>query len=394
MESVHKKIQFKKVRQGLSIYKVGNCQFYMCRIWVSKNKKYIVRTTKQTNRVDAEEVAEEIYFSLKEKKFLDSVPKTKTFEYFSRILMKYQMSLSGKTRSERFAKDDEKIILRENDGLNAYFGNRDINEITTFDLRDYLTYLDDNRDKTLSASSKSKHLTIIGKIFKIGYEKGSLKSMPIIPTVSKRDNPRPSFSEDEYKLLLKTTREVVDKKVKVRGVSITEEMYYFIVFMTHTFMRPIESEIFAVRHQDIEIKYKPNRLEIKIKGKTGFRIVSSMPDALDFYDKLRVINPDYKPTDYLFFNEYPNRTTALRNVNRMFNYILEEGNLKETADGQVRTPYALRHYSLQTRLIKSKDKVNIFNLAKNAGTSVEQLERFYLKKLQLSDELIESLQTF
>ena len=39
-------------------------------------------------------------------------------------------------------------------------------------------------------------------------------------------------------------------------------------------------------------------------------------DALDFYDKLRVINPDYKPTDYLFFNEYPNRTTALRNVNR------------------------------------------------------------------------------
>ena len=164
--------------------------------------------------------------------------------------------------------------------------------------------------------------------------------------------------------------------------------------MTHTFMRPIESEIFAVRHQDIDVKYKPNRLEIKIRGKTGFRIVSSMPDALDFYDKLRVINSDYKPNDYLFFNEYPNRTTALRNVNRMFNYILEEGNLKETADGQVRTPYALRHYSLQTRLIKSKGKVNIFNLAKNAGTSVEQLERFYLKKLQLNDELIENLQIF
>ena len=77
----------------------------------------------------------------------------------------------------------------------------------------------------------------------------------------------------------------------------------------------------------------------------------------------------------MFFNDSPNRTTASRNVNRIFNYILEEGNLKETADGQVRTPYALRHYSLQTRLIKSKGKVNIFNLAKNAGTSVEQLEK-------------------
>ena len=390
MQSINQKTHFKKVRQGLSIYKTGQSQYYFARIWLSKEKRYTVKTTKETSRIDALEVAEEIFEKLKQNK----VSESRTFNHFSKILMKYQKSLSGKTRSERFAKDDEKIILRENDGLNAYFGNRDINEITTFDLRDYLTFLDDSRDKPLSASSKSKHLTIIGKIFKIAYEKGSLKSMPIIPTVSKRDNPRPSFSEDEYKLLLKTTREVVDKNVKVRGLRIVEEMYYFIVFMTHTFMRPIESEIFAVRHQDIDVKYKPNRLEIKIKGKTGFRIVSSMPDALDFYDKLRVINPDYKPTDYLFFNEYPNRTTALRNVNRMFNYILEEGNLKETADGQVRTPYALRHYSLQTRLIKSKGKVNIFNLAKNAGTSVEQLERFYLKKLQLNDELVENLQTF
>ena len=37
---------------------------------------------------------------------------------------------------------------------------------------------------------------------------------------------------------------------------------------------------------------------------------------------------------------------------------------------------------------------NIINLAKNAGTSVEQLERFYLKKLQLNDELVENLQIF
>ena len=390
MQSINQKTHFKKVRQGLSIYKTGQSQYYFARIWLSKEKRYTVKTTKETSRLDALEVAEEIFEKLKQNK----VSESRTFNYFSKMLMKYQKSLSGKTRSERFAKDDEKIILRENDGLNVYFGNRDINEITTFDLRDYLTFLDDSRDKPLSASSKSKHLTIIGKIFKIAYEKGSLKSMPIIPTVSKSDNPRPSFSEDEYKHLLKTTREVVDKNVKVRGLSITEEMYYFIVFITHTFMRPIESEIFAVKYQDIEVKYKPNRLEIKIKGKTGFRIVSSMPDALDFYDKLRVINSDHKPSDYLFFNEYPNRTTALRNVNRMFNYILEEGNLKETADGQVRTPYALRHYSLQTRLIKSKGKVNIFNLAKNAGTSVEQLERFYLKKLQLNDELIENLQIF
>jgi len=193
---------------------------------------------------------------------------------------------------------------------------------------------------------------------------------------------------------LKTTREGIDEEVKARGMLITDEFYYFIVFMVHSFMRPIDSEIFSVRHQDITIKDNPERLEIKVKGKTGYRTVSTMPDAVDFYQKLIRLNPDYEAKDYLFFNDYPNRNTALRNINRQFNYILDRADLKVTSGGEIRSPYALRHYSLQTRLIKSKGKVNIFNLAKNAGTSVEQLERFYLKNLELSDELVENLQTF
>ena len=95
--------------------------------------------------------------------------------------------------------------MRKDDGINAYFGNRDINEITTYDLRDYISYLDENRDEPLSPSSKSKHLVIIGKIFKVAYEKDVLDKMPLLPKVSKKDNPRPSFTEKEYKLLLKTT---------------------------------------------------------------------------------------------------------------------------------------------------------------------------------------------
>ena len=55
--------------------------------------------------------------------------------------MKQQKSMSGKTRSERFHVDDEGLILRKEDGINEYFGNKNINDITTYDLRDYLTVL-------------------------------------------------------------------------------------------------------------------------------------------------------------------------------------------------------------------------------------------------------------
>ena len=142
------------------------------------------------------------------------------------------------------------------------------------------------------------------------------------------------------------------------------------------------------------------------KGKDGYwrsSVESGDPYTDEFYkntdkymygDEEAPANPDYKPDDYLFFNNYPNRSTAIRNVNRQFNYILHLAQIKETSDGQILTPYALRHYSLQTRLVKSKGKVNIFNLAKNAGTSVEQLERFYLKNLEMNDDLVENLQTF
>ena len=39
------------------------------------------------------------------------------------------------------------------------------------------------------------------------------------------------------------------------------------------------------------------------------------------------------------------------------------------------------------RIILSHGKVNIFNLAKNAGTIVEQIARFYAKHLPLSREM-------
>jgi hypothetical protein len=59
-----------------------------------------------------------------------------------------------------------------------------------------------------------------------------------------------------------------------------------------------------------------------------------------------------------------------------------------------RSVYCLRHTAICMRIILSHGKVNIFNLAKNAGTSVEQIERFYAKHLQLSREMAKNLQSF
>ena len=57
-------------------------------------------------------------------------------------------------------------------------------------------------------------------------------------------------------------------------------------------------------------------------------------------------------------------------------------------------PALLRHTAICMQIILSEGQVNIFNLAKNAGTSVEQIERFYARNLPLSKEMAKNLQTF
>jgi hypothetical protein len=390
----NQKTHTKIIRRGLSLYKTGGSPYWFARIWVSGEKKYVVRSTKETSRIVAGEVAEELLHDLKQKRFVDGVPKKRTFNHYADILVKEQRRQSGKTKNKRFGQDDEKILHRDGDGIVDYFGRRDVSSITTPDIREYLNFLDDKRDNPLAPSTKKKHTIIIRKVLQLANEHGVLDNIPLTPKIPVKDNPRPSFSEQEYKNLLKTTREVVKEDVKVRGIPLTVEMYYFIVFMTHSFMRPTESEVFSLRHRDISEKQKPRRLEIKIQGKTGYRVAMTTKYAPVFYRHIQTkTHPDFQPDDFVFFPDYPNRTTALRNVNRQFNYLLERAGLKMTPDGTTRSPYALRHYALQTRLRKSWGKVNIFTLACVAGTSVEQLERFYLKNMEFNDELAENFQS-
>lgn len=53
----------------------------------------------------------------------------------------------------------------------------------------------------------------------------------------------------------------------------------------------------------------------------------------------------------------------------------------------VRCVYSLRHSAFSMRNILSHAHVNISNLAKKSGTSINQIERFYAQHLLLSREM-------
>ena len=137
------------------------------------------------------------------------------------------------------------------------------------------------------------------------------------------------------------------------------------------------TELFALKHNEITIADEPKRLLVTVRyGKPGMRIANTMEGAIAPYKRLCQRYPDATGEDYLFLPHYENRATAARAMARQFNALLEETGLKMDPVQQTeRTIYSLRHTAICMRIILSQGKVNIFNLAKNAGTSVEQIER-------------------
>ncbi len=180
----------------------------------------------------------------------------------------------------------------------------------------------------------------------------------------------------------------------VRGVPITEELYDLILFTVHSFVRPIESELYALQHKHITVAENPKRLIISVvNGKTGPRTTNSMPGAVSVYQRICNRHPNAEKDDFIFLPGYKNRRTAGAIIQRQFNEVTKEAGLShDTVTGTKRTIYCLRHTAICLRLIKSEAQVNIYNLARNAGTSVDQIERFYAKHLPLSAEMARNLQ--
>jgi hypothetical protein len=396
-ESQNSKKTIKHLRRGLSIYKTGRSPFWHARIYDAAKQKYVVRTTKETSRLEAAEVAEEIVEAYKKKQnAAHAVTKDRSFDHYAKLLSDMTKQRAKSTRNKYAFNDQAKILFREKDGLVSYFGQHDVGKITSGMVRDYLLFLDKRRDQPLAMSTKSKHAGVIRQVLMLALEDGVIDIIPPMPKQRTVDKPRVSFTEAEYALLLKTARKIADgAETLVRGVPVTREHYNMIVFAVHSFLRPTETELFGIRYCDIELMNEaPRHLLMTLTGKTGYRKSASLEAAVDIFEKQKESHPNSKPTDYLFMPEYPNRTTATNTYRRIFNYFLEEAGLKKDKDGNDRSPYSLRHYALQTRLVKSDGKVNIYWLAENAGTSVDQLERFYLKNLAPSAAKVRNIQSF
>jgi integrase len=212
---------------------------------------------------------------------------------------------------------------------------------------------------------------------------GILPTLPLMPRVSVKDNPRPWFDYSEYLTLLRATRRLA-KEAKNNGDNHRAERFLeltdFIGFMVNTFLRP--SEWANLRHRHIKVAQGHDAPHISLAvadGKTKPRVVYSMPSGPKIYARIKA-RTGSNPENYLFKNQYFVRKTALAKMRDDFDEALKASGLEYDQLGIKRTIYSLRHSSIMFRLLRG-DNVDYQTLVMNAGTSLDQLHRFYASHL-------------
>jgi hypothetical protein len=382
----------------LTIYQMEASPFWYARYY--EEGKIVRRSLRVVDKKEAIKAAKKVFVELKHRK-MNKLPFTKAsgFEVCARGLLS-----ENEARAARGELSKQKIqydTARLESDLLPYFGKYEIADIDYGVISGYINGLS-KPNRPLSINSLKIHLSHIKTILKYAQRMGVITSLPAFPKLKTVDNARSWFNTGEYGALHSVCRanigETVTVKTKdgrfLRNVTITQELYDLVIFMTNSFIRPTDVKVLQHKHVAV-IRGKETYLRLTHPPTKGHGSpVVTLEKAVEVYDGLleRQRKEGFgTPDDYLFQPEQQNRDYALRNISRQFDQLLKLADLKEAPNGDSRTLYSLRHTCIMNRMIKG-DNISLLTLARSARTSVEMIDRFYAKYLT-AEMNIEQLQS-
>jgi len=309
-----------------------------------------------------------------------STKPSRRFDVIADEWLKQKTSLAGSDRRKLRACDDARKLIAAPNGLGAFFKRIDVGSITTGMVRDYLCFAAEHSKRgELATTTQRNHLSTLNAILKFAAERRIIGAAPPMPRLRLKDNPRPCFQDWEIRELCLTAgvlkRWAIEKEDHSAAAE-WQEIEDFVIFMLATFLRAGEWKELRQRHCRVIHGDFPYLEVVVPNGKTHKRKVVSMPEAIPVFERI-VERDGYDPEHYLFKDRYANRETAKERMDDSFKALLKECHSEFDEFGNKRTIYSLRHTALMLRLLNG-DNVDLLMLARNAGTSVDQLERFYL----------------
>jgi hypothetical protein len=249
--------------------------------------------------------------------------------------------------------------------IQGFWGKVELPAIGPQTFKQFYVWRRKNR-KNISNHTLHKDVVLVRQMLKYAVEAGHIPALPSIPVPGKIEpNPRPWLTREEWETLCKHAEaRIHDVAHDARLARQRQETYDIARFMVASMCRVKEWQRLTFAHCKVEQVGAQQTLRMELQGKKGFRIGYASPDAVKIYERRKG-------------EEGKSKLFAQHHV-RAFKKLLEDANLYYDAFGNTRNYKSLRATAISFALLKG---VDIIWVARNAGTSIEMIDKFYAKRL-------------
>jgi len=198
---------------------------------------------------------------------------------------------------------------------------------------------------------------------------------------------RGSFSVEEYRTIYSALRTFHKQTPNEKSAATRETLRNYVLFLANTGVRH-GTEALGLTWRNIEWYERDGEryLAVSVDGKTNKRTAIARDRVVDFLWRQAQLNPSIRAanfdeliaakSDKPVFTTRLSATVTVHNLNRAFNALLDELDLKTGADGRTRTLYSWRHFYATQDLERG---VTTHALSRQLGNSTEMIDRHYSK---------------
>ena len=271
--------------------------------------------------------------------------------------------------------------------LKPFFGAKAINTIGYEEIKKYSDWRTVQMKKPPVASTVTTHISAFNRVFDCAVERGWIAAaqVPKMKNNGEKGVAREAFSLSEYKSLTSFMPKWAQKGHTAKTREMRELLRDYVLILVNTGMRH-GTETKDMKWRDIEwiTKNKEQYLQITVTGKVGKRQLIARHNTEDYLIRIqqRQSNIAHLEFDTLLKRKLNEDVFKLRsgdttaNLSQTFNNLMRDSGLDADRDvKQRRSLYSLRHTYAHLALLK--ERMDVYTLAKQMGTSVKMIEQHY-----------------
>jgi integrase len=375
-----------KLRDGeVVLYRRSGINKWHCR-YKLPDYGWIRRSTNTANIEDATRRACDWYDEARFRQRMGLAPELRTFAEIAALAVKEMRRDIAAGTAKRVFADYCAVTERY---LIPFFGRKHVASIAYADITEFEAWRNTQMGRRPATSTLLTFASAWSRITDLAIERGWLSAHTPVPKLSVtggiKSKSRPAFTAEEVQRLREFMRGWVVYEGRNKNVEMRLLLRDYVELLVLTGIRH-GTEAMRIRwrhcewHRDGSARY----LRIWVSGKTGERWLIAKNDAVSVLERLcqrdavcagKTLDAVFAArVDKLLFTFSDG--TQPYHFNAAFSRLLGDCGLERDGTGAKRTLYSLRHTYATLELLTGTD---IHTLARQMGTSVLMLERFYSK---------------